>query len=378
MSGERTQVRRVSPSAQPISRNLDRKADARARVADATGESLGLRSRGTLQTYSFGELPVRSANERQYAPPRTNITVVEHHRQPFSASIRRSGGGVGTALTSKPETEKAAPTGGDFIERYRDAMPGNEQTTPVDISSVLAQTRAQPVEDSGQPLTGHAMRLPDIVFDQPIRETDAIGSALSYAPTVTQSGTAAPFGETLPYTFTLSGISITNAGSKFTVNATIDNPVTFQVASGGDTDIASATDPAITQANYATVASDLTPDMADLKGRPPRTQFWAQDFTIKHEKFHASEGILHSRLGVIQAQTWLNGKTASSEGEVTGLLNQVPAKVIATRSAAMTFPGREERAYTDGAPSYRARATAIKTKGDARGYVPTVPPAHAP
>jgi hypothetical protein len=48
--------------------------------------------------------------------------------------------------------------------------------------------------------------------------------------------------------------------------------------------------------------------------------------------------------------------------------------------AAMALPGREIRAYADGAPDYLARAQAVKSKGDAKGYVPqpAAPPAPSP
>src|SRR5262249_681581 len=132
--------------------------------------------------------------------------------------------------------------------------------------------------------------------------------------------------------------------------------------------------------NYPTVVSDLTPDMTDLNGRPPRTTFWAEDLCIKHERFHADEDVVHGRAGVVAAQAWLNTKTASSVAQVNTLLGAVPGRVAATVSAAMSFPGREERAYGDGAPLYLARANAIKAKGDAGQYpgAPATAPATAP
>jgi hypothetical protein len=315
--------------------------------------------------------PEVSNLDRQTHPPQEfprSVTVVEHHRQPFSASIRRSNTrplanegypGVGRRSAAKP----------GFAERYHDAMPGSEETGTPDFASVLAQTTAMPTGSIPEPRDAQTIQLPDIVFDQRIAETDAIASALTYAPTVSQSGPApGPFGETLPYTFTMSAISVTPTPGTFNVSATVDNPITFQVSGNGHTDISSDTDSDITQANYPDVASDLTPDTSDLNGRPPRKKFWAEDLCIRHERFHATDGIGHARSGVSLAQTWLNGQTALSVADVNTLLGEVPARVIATRSAAMTHPGREERAYGDGAPLYLARANAIKTKGDTGGY----------
>jgi hypothetical protein len=131
----------------------------------------------------------------------------------------------------------------------------------------------------------------------------------------------------------------------------------------------------ITSTNYTSAASDLTPNMSDLKGRPPRNSLWASDLTIIHEQFHVSERKTHGGRGVTNAQAWLNTQTASSAADVQNLLTQVPGKVIATSQAAMTMPGKEERAYIAGAPLYSARAVAIKAKGDAGGYpTPPAPP----
>jgi hypothetical protein len=115
--------------------------------------------------------------------------------------------------------------------------------------------------------------------------------------------------------------------------------------------------------------------MSDENGRPPRNQFWAQDLTIRHERFHAQEDFNFGGQGVTSAQAWLNTKTAGNVAAARSLLNQVPGRVANTVATGMAFPGLEERAYGDGAQAYLARATAIKTKGDANGYAPPAPPA---
>jgi hypothetical protein len=77
------------------------------------------------------------------------------------------------------------------------------------------------------------------------------------------------------------------------------------------------------------------------------------------------------------AQAWLNSQTAGSVAAVNALLGQVPGRVADVRRAAMTYPGREERAYADGAPLYLARANAVKKKGDANGYAAATNPSPA-
>ncbi len=156
----------------------------------------------------------------------------------------------------------------------------------------------------------------------------------------------------------------------------MENPITFNVAGGGKTNISSENDAALTHANFPTAASDLTPNMGDLGGRPPRTTFWAQDLTVVHEQFHVGERQRFARTGVASAQTWLSGQTAADVAGVNALLAQVPGRVI-TSSQALMNPGKEERAYGAGAPAYLARANAITAKG-ARGAAGGYPGAPAP
>ncbi|WP_030437491.1 hypothetical protein [Actinoplanes subtropicus] len=244
-----------------------------------------------------------------------------------------------------------------------DAEPGADQTGVLDPNAVTATLLgvAAPAPEAAE---GQTVRLPDIVVPQgTVVDTDAVGGAVAYNGTVTQSGAVDPFGATSWATFTLTGITVTPNPGVFTVAATLDNPITFNVASGGRADIPSETAGALTNANWATAASDLTPDMTDLGGRPPRTQFWAQDLTIRHERFHAVERQGHGRSGTAAAQAWLTAQNAGSVADIQALLAQVPGKVIAFSQAAMPYPAKEERAYGDGAPAYRARADAIRAKG---------------
>src|SRR5690349_19959456 len=66
-------------------------------------------------------------------------------------------------------------------------------------------------------------------------------------------------------------------GVHYRVTGTASNPIPHHVASGGNTNIASANVAAIIHANFASVASHLSSLMVYLGGRPTRTKFWAQD-----------------------------------------------------------------------------------------------------
>lgn len=245
----------------------------------------------------------------------------------------------------------------------------------MDIGSLLALTTQAPITGLREPRPGEAVRLPDITL-QPQAMTvrsDSIAGVLGYNPTVTKTG-ADPtgFGHELLHTSTLSGITVTPSPGSFAVAATVDQKITFQVRSstgpGGEIDIASDTDADITAGNYVRVADDLKPDMTDLNGRPPRTQFWAEDLTIMHERFHADEDVEFVRTAVIGAQTWLNAQTAASVAQVNGHLAGLPAKIKSDADAANPAPAYEERAYLNGVGLYQARSDAIRAKGAAGGY----------
>jgi hypothetical protein len=277
-------------------------------------------------------------------------------------------GGSGGAVRSVHMRSLAVPLSATIRCADRDAAPGAENAAELDPGQVAAELGAA-AAPAGELLEGETIRLPDMVVTPAgVADTDTVGGTIAYSGTITQSGAVNPFGATSWGTFTLTGITLTRAPGAFTVAATLSNPITFNVASGGRTHLASENDAALTSVNYATAVSDLTPNMADLGGRPPRTRFWAEDLTIRHERFHADERHGHALAGSAAAQGWLAAQTANSAAAVQALLQQVPARVIAFSQAAMPYPAKEERAYGDGAPSYQARADAIRTKGAAGGY----------
>jgi hypothetical protein len=326
---------------------------------------LGHEFRRVRVNADLDERRYRQTNLSPSGPARVRTTI-EHHRHRLSANIRREDSG---------RSGFQSVSGAALSTSYPDAPAGHEQTSSIAFETLLGQTRQAPVGAVREPRGGETVRLPDITMapSEALEQTDAIASTLTYNSSVTKSG-AAPdgFGVTLPYTHAISGINVTAAAGSFNVTATVDNPITFQVRSStgpdGQVDIASETDSDITAGNYATVVADLTPDMSDLNGRPPRTQFWAEDICTRHERFHADEDVVHGRAGVAAAQTWLNGQTAGSVADVNTLLGQVPARVAATVSTAMAYPGREERSYGNGAPLYRARVNAIRGRGSGGGY----------
>lgn len=163
-----------------------------------------------------------------------------------------------------------------------------------------------------------------------------------------------------------SGVYTVTGDFEYTVRWDVRTPT----GPHSQVDIASDTDPDIKACNYQYVSKDITPNMGDLGGRPPRDDYYSADLTARHERFHADERSRFGRDGATAAQAWLNTRTATSADQVRNtLLPQAldeGGRAVNTRMAAP--PGKEQRAYGDGAPVYLARARSIKTKGDAGDY----------
>lgn len=234
-------------------------------------------------------------------------------------------------------------------------------------------------EASREPHEGETWRIADTLISPlaALEQTDAIASTFSYTSSIKQAGAAPPagdFGITRPFfQMKLAG---TQDATGFKLTCPVEGQITYQLASLGKTDISSDSDPDIFQSNYTKVVSDLTPNMSDLNGRPPRTQYWAEDLTKKHECFHAKEDVKFGGDGVVLADKWLNKQTASTEAEAIRKATQALDIVRSKVDTEMVVPASEKRAYGDGAPLYRARADAIKAKGDAKKY-PAAPPPKA-
>ncbi|WP_449433111.1 hypothetical protein [Pseudomonas putida] len=205
-----------------------------------------------------------------------------------------------------------------------------------------------------------------------IEDSDSVGATLVYNPSIANDDIPpkdSEFGatRTTPQT---SDIVVTRdaAAGVFNVTGTVVNTVKWSVHNCGRTDIPNENAPAITSANYSKVASDLTPNMAKSNGRPPREQFWAQDLTERHERFHANERAnTYGRPAFEFAKNWLTAQTATDEAGVDRLVNQIPNKMHESYHASFV-PGKERRAYGDGAPLYKARADAINATGIRGGY----------
>lgn len=162
-------------------------------------------------------------------------------------------------------------------------------------------------------------------------------------------------------------VTADSAKKVFNVTGKVDCPIGWEIHSRGKKDVLDEKSLNIKDGTWPTTASDLTPDMSDDNGRPPRTLFWAPDLTERHEKFHAAEFQTYGKAAFDLAAEWLQKQTATSDADALAVAKRVPNEMVATIRATYV-PMSESRAYGDGAPSYKARAEAITTAGKAHSY----------
>ncbi len=200
-----------------------------------------------------------------------------------------------------------------------------------------------------------------------VEEGDAVTSALTYTGTVGARST--------PPAANLFGVTTTKVKMKG-VNAAVGTPGTFKLTGGVDVtadwsvhsrgriDVPYFAAPVVTATTYPKVASDLKPNMSSDGGRPPRTQYWAKDLTERHEQFHANERTgKYGKAAFEFAKAWLAAQTASTAEEAKGLADKVPDKMFESYNASFV-PGKENRAYGDGAIAYRVRSEMAQEYGE--------------
>lgn len=279
------------------------------------------------------------------------------------------------AEEAMPIIEKAAkePAGpGELPPEAKEGLPTEPGAAP-GADGPGPEAAAEPQAEGGG--TPQPIKIPDIKVPEleQVGKSDQIISGLRYTTSTTRGG-AQPtgFGVTRSFDSHLTNILITPFMGWFVVTATLEHPVTWQVRSGtgpgGQVDISSAGSSNITAANYAQVADDLTPDMSDLNGRPPRDNFWAEDLTIRHELVHVADDQRNGPLVTGQIMAWLGAQTAASVAGVTTLLNAVPGRFAAGLMAALSTEAGERNAYGDGAPYYKARSDIVREWGAAGRY----------
>ncbi|MEJ7596645.1 MAG: hypothetical protein WKG01_01945 [Kofleriaceae bacterium] len=149
------------------------------------------------------------------------------------------------------------------------------------------------------------------------------------------------------------------------------------VAGGTRRDVPSANAATVTAATWRRVASDLTPG-GGTPNRSPRTQYWAEDLTWRHEVFHFNEYNTFLRTSftsfetTIEAATYVEAATATdTEAAALGRkAADLRTRLLAAWNQAKTnmSPSMEDRAYDDGVALYQARADAVRARAAAASW----------
>jgi hypothetical protein len=164
---------------------------------------------------------------------------------------------------------------------------------------------------------------------------------------------------------------------------TIDLVCAWGVNSGGNTDVASGTDPAVSLAphpstgkkSYEQIAIDLTPSAAD-NWRPPRSFYWSQALSSQHEKFHTTDDKGWANgAGKQVVINFLKTQTVTDHtavGEIGAALTTAMTKMTDANFQWYSGNGKpyiqrpgEMRAFADGRTGYTALVAAVRAQGHA-------------
>lgn len=347
--------------AQPSHTTGKKAAMTPPRAGGSDGESS---TRAARFAHDFTRTPAHTT-ERPQRP-----AAVE--RYPFRAAIRRATlapvGGQTRAASCLSDGARGKRQG---VEG-RGVLSGRLGASPPEVAPPRTGAEASSATADEEDPTA----LPDITIPElaNISVPDGLKAEFIYSGSVAPGPVAIPpgdFGATAPFSSFLKGAHVVSKPGVFEVTGTFEHPITYQVRSEGpegQRDIASVNDNDITETNYSDVASDLTPDMSDLNGRPPRKSFWAKDLTERHELFHTKEYASKGPGAMAEATQWLNGQTAETKEQVVPLLKKFLLLFESALRAALPHETAEQHAYGDGAPVYSERAATIKAKGDRGDY----------
>jgi hypothetical protein len=339
--------------------------------------------------HDLSRIPIRpGASEAASSGRQGRATVA---RYPLRASLRRGPEATASyqpaAAPSRADASRGSPSGEELGARIAEvaaptAEPAGDplQAASPEVPTPETQAPETPAPEVGAetPVPGAAaapIALPDIVVPElaQIGKSDAVNPAFTYSGSIARGGDPpAGFGVTRSFGSMLTGVTVTPNAKTFDIVATLEHPITYQVRSAtgprGQKDISGEQDADISDDNYPTVASDLTPDPDDLNGRPPRTKFWAEDLTLQHELVHANDDRANGPAAMSSVATWLGRQIAFSMPGVNALLGRVPGRFAMELLAALSSEDGERHAYGDGTANYQARSEAIMQRGDAGFY----------
>jgi len=299
--------------------------------------------------------------DRRPAPARDPRRVADATQAPSS----RSFGGVLDALIADGASEQgpARPTG------------------PVPL--VVPQTevvRKVSQGDGDPPANGSAPPTPTPTTP-PAPTSYKIVAAFTFTGAIGAGGSADPFGIMRP-TLNFKNCTARTAGDTITLSGTIDGTFLYAWNAGGRVDVPTGTAAVVTTVKdgakkvWEQIRDDLMP-MAASPHKSPRSKYWSEALTIRHERFHAQD--FHDwvkNTGTPDAATFLATKTpASNDATVLGgLLGEAKTnlenKMYQYYFGGASDPGHSARAgeitaYADGKPEYQALAEAVEKQGKA-------------
>ena len=306
--------------------------------------------------------------EERYSQPSPRTSGSASTARPLPAAGKESWRPTVSRVLSSP--------GGGFesvhrihfsVDIPRIARTGEEQAASAEGETGEAQTEGETEE----------LTVSEIPATQeiPPSSLDSVSSSLTFKESIDQGGIAvkaSAFG--ICGVVELRFVNVRIVGGLifgYRVHGECEYSIKWDVVGTGprgQKHIANENDPDITAATHDTAVSDLTPNLGDLGGRPPRSKFFAQDITRDHELVHAADYNKFGKQGFQVATAWLESQEAENADGVRTLMEQALDRIIAVVKAGMVKPANEVRAYGAGVADYTARSNAIRKKADKGEY----------
>jgi hypothetical protein len=326
---------------------------------------------------SFSDIPIHAPARRQPAYSKRDANA-EPELQPQIAPAPAPPE-VAPAVSSLEPQASLSGTIPDII-----TPPGEGKNTAPE--SAAAEKADGPMPVGAIPVVANIhlnSSPPRAVHDQG-NKTDAVISGVTQGALSQPGGKAVdPFGAE-SYEPSFTGVAWAFASGKCTISATFNPICPWGTASGGCTDVPSATAPVVTKDNWSAIRDDLKPG-ASSPFKSKRDKYYSQTLVERHEKFHGTDDngwTTSSGMGIIKAQLEAGSvATASANADVTALVEAARVKVVAENlkwykggGAAHDSYAGEIRAYADGKPEYQKLADGVEKQGKALA----APPAPGP
>jgi len=257
------------------------------------------------------------------------------------ASLDRDGTGAAASPTARGYESETVLGEESFQVSIRrgdaDAEAGAESAEP--NTEAITAALSEGAESAPEAEEGAVVELPPLYMPETMgaQEQDSVAGSLAYSPSVNQSGAVDPFGATDWGTFNITGIKVKASGAAFTVHATVQNPITFNVNAGGRINIPSNNAAALNGLGWIAKGQDKADEAIG---------FWEKAVKASPEATAALRGlaITHmERKEYEQASTyfhkWLLEEPKNTEAE-EGMIKAIAKLGMTSRPAAASAPHR--------------------------------------